>query len=91
MVLLIGGKEEKVEKLFFSAILIIIRLKDALAVHRYDHQYIKQKDNPPPLGGGRNFSLVPGSSPVPAGSRSDLLYNVQIAKQFASLITVLRR
>ncbi len=48
-------------------------------------RYIKQKNNPPPLGGGRSFSLVPGSSPVPAGSRSDLLYNEQIAKQFASL------
>ena len=47
--------------------------------------YIKQKDIPPHLGGGRSFSLVPGSSPVPAGSRSDLLYNEQIAKQFASL------
>nr|MCR4923231.1 transporter substrate-binding domain-containing protein [Lachnospiraceae bacterium] len=45
-----------------------------------------QKDNPPPSGGGRSFSQVPGSSPVPAGLRSNLIYNEQIAKKFARLI-----
>ncbi len=47
--------------------------------------YINQKDNPPPSGGGRSFSQVPDSSPVPAGLRSNLIYNEQIAKKFARL------
>ncbi len=51
-------------------------------------EYINQKDNPPPSGGGRSFSQVPGSSPVPAGSRSDLIYNEQIVKKFARLTKV---
>ncbi len=50
-----------------------------------DKSYINQKDNPPPSGGGRSFSQVPGSSPVPAGSRSDLIYNEQIVKKFVRL------
>ena len=71
---------------FFLCVFLFLREEFSYQV---DSIYIKQKDNPPPLGGGRSFSLVPGSSPVPAGSRSDLLYNEQIAKQFASLTETL--